>query len=178
VRKTASLTDAAVKANAAAAKSFRRSEGKRPTNKLAIVTCMDPRLNGMVRRLGLNEREVGVIRNAGGIINEDSIRSLLIVTRVLGAREIMVINHTDCGMARFQGRDLKRELERTTGEAPVSPARFYSFLDPEENVRKQVRRVKSHPWILKDIPVRGFVYDVFTGRLREVEASAPAKKSN
>jgi len=177
MRKARKLIEAAVRANAAASKSFRKSEGKRPTNKLAIVACMDSRLNGILRMLRLNERDVCVIRNAGGIVNEDSIRSLIVSTHVLGARGIMIINHTDCGMRRFKGRDLERKLTRITGEAPVVPSRFYSFENLEENVRKQVRRVKTHPWILKDIPVRGFVYDVFTGRLREVKSTAPPKRS-
>jgi carbonic anhydrase len=177
MKKAASLIDQAVKANVAAAKSFRKSEGKRATKELLIVTCMDPRLNGILRMLGLDEREVGCIRNAGGTITEDSIRSLLVATRVLGAKEIMVINHTDCGMRRFRGRELERKLAKITGEAPVLPARFYSFRDLEENVRTQVRRVKTHPWIHKDIPVRGFVYDVFKGQLREVNAFTSPKRS-
>ena len=177
MKKAPSLIDQAVKANAVALKSFRKREGKRATKELLIVTCMDPRLNAILRVLRLNEREVGVIRNAGGIITEDSIRSLVVATRLLGAKEIMVINHTDCAMRRFKGRGLARKLSKITGEAPVSPVRFYSFRDLEENIRTQVQRVKTHPWIHRDIPVRGFVYDVFTGQLREVKASASPKRS-
>ena len=80
----------------------------------------------------------------------------------------MIINHTDCGMMTFTDSGLEQKLEETTGQAPVAPARFYSFSDLEENTREQIQRVRTHPWIPRDIPVRGFVYDVFAGKLREV----------
>jgi len=145
-----------------------KNSGQPPAPKLVIVTCMDPRLTGIVQALGLEDGDADVIRNAGSVINEDSIRSLLVSTRVLGTREIMIINHTDCGMMTFTDSGLAQKLEQITGQAPVAPARFYSFSDLEENTREQVQKVKTHPWIAKDIPVRGFVYDVFTGKLREV----------
>jgi len=166
------VIDSAVEANAVRAKTYDKSLGQPPAPKLVIVTCMDPRLTGILQMLGLGTGDADVIRNAGSVINEDSIRSLLVSTRVLGTKEIMIINHTDCGMQTFTDRDLEQKLENITGESPVAPARFYSFRDLAANTREQIRRVKSHPWIPKDIPVRGFVYDVSTGSLREVTATA------
>ncbi len=167
-----SVIDTAVEANAVRSKTYDKSLGRPPAPKLVIVTCMDPRLTGILQMLGLGTGDADFVRNAGSVVNEDSIRSLLVSTRVLGAREIMIINHTDCGMQTFTDHDLEQELENITGESPVVPARFYSFRDLEANTREQIHRVKSHPWIPKDIPVRGFVFDVSTGRLHEVAAKA------
>ncbi len=136
---------------------------------------MDPRLTDILQALGLDSGDADVIRNAGSVINDDSIRSLLVSTRVLGTREIMIINHTDCGMQTFTDRDLEQKLENMTGAAPVAPSRFYSFVDLEANTREQIRKVKTHPWIPRNIPVRGFIYDVSTGRIQEVvDAGATA----
>ncbi len=120
--------------------------------------------------LGLETGDADIIRNAGSAITEDSLRSLLVSTRVVGTHEIMIINHTDCGMLTFKDEELNTKLQKLTGTAAVAPARFYSFTDLEENTREQIQKVKAHPWIPKDIPVRGFVYDVDTGRMQEVTA--------
>jgi len=100
--------------------------------------------------------------------DNDSVRSLLVSTRLLGSREIMIINHTDCGMLRFTGSELADRLRKETGQVPIAPARFYSFTDVAENTREQIRKARSHPWISPDVPVRGFTYEVSTGRLSEV----------
>ena len=163
-----SVIDRAIEDNVAQTRMVAKKAGQPPAPKLVIVTCMDPRLTGILQALGLENGDADVIRNAGSVINEDSIRSLLVSTRVLGTREIMIINHTDCGMMTFTDSGLEQRLEQITGQAPVAPARFYSFSDLEENTREQVQKVKTHPWIAKEIPVEGFVYDVFTGKLREV----------
>ena len=138
-----------------------------PGRKLAVVACMDARLT-IEDILGLKTGEAHIIRNAGGIVTEDALRSLIISHHLLGTREMMIINHTDCGMMTFQEQELRAKLQEQTGTATVAPACFHSFGDLEENVRQQIQKVKSHPWIPGDIPVRGFVFDVKTGKLNEV----------
>ena len=164
-----SVIDEALRANEQAAQTYNAALGRPPAPKLVIVTCMDPRLNTIVSMLGLQPGDADVIRNAGNPITEDVIRSLLVSTRVLGSKEIMIINHTGCGMQTFKDEELEARLQQQTGTATIVPERFYAFTDPEANVREQIQKVKGHPWIPKDIPVRGFVYDVNTGRLREVK---------
>ena len=140
-----------------------------PARKLAIVACMDARLT-VEQFLGLKTGDAHIIRNAGGIVTEDALRSLIISHHLLGTQEFMIINHTDCGMLTFKDQELAEKLEKLTNTSPVAPSRFYSFADLDSNVLQQIRRVKAHPWIPKHIPVRGFVYDVKTGALREVVA--------
>lgn len=140
----------------------------RPTRRLAIVMCMDTRLTKAT--LGLADGDAHIIRNAGGIVTDDALRSLLISHHLLGTEEFMVINHTDCGMTHSTEEELRTMIERQAGTASISPERFYAFKSPEENVRKQLEKLKSHPWVRKEIVVRGFVFDVETGRLKEVFA--------
>jgi carbonic anhydrase len=163
-----SVIGATLQANAAFAEHHNPADGNPPTPKLVIVTCMDPRATNIGQILGLVPGDAGIIRNAGSVINEDSILSLFVSTRILGAQEVMIVNHTDWGMTTFHDDDPMARLEVETGSVSVAPARFYSFSDAEENARRQVHRVKTHPWISRDIPVRGFVYDVHTGKMREV----------
>jgi carbonic anhydrase len=94
---------------------------------------------------------------------------LVVSTRVLGSKEIMLLNHTGCGFTTFTDKELNDKVARETGDATPVPMRLFSFKDPEENTRAQIAKVRSHPWIAKDVPVRGFIYDVDTGRLREVK---------
>jgi len=138
----------------------------RPTRHLAVVTCMDTRLTKAT--LGLADGDAHIIRNAGGIVTDDALRSLLISHYLLGTSEFMVINHTDCGLMRSSEEELRTMIERHAGTASVSPERFYAFKKPEENVRKQLEKLKSHPCVRKEIVVRGFVFDVDSGRLKEV----------
>ena len=163
-----SIIDEALSANATIANNYDSSRGKPPAPRIAIVTCMDPRLTIIEQMLGLADGDADVIRNAGTVIDDDSVRSLLVSTRLLGSREIMIINHTDCGMLKFADSELEDRLRKETGRAPITPARFYSFTDVEENTREQIQKARSHPWISQDVPVRGFVFDVSTGRLSEV----------
>ena len=100
--------------------------------------------------------------------HDDAVRSLVLSTRLLGSREMMIINHTDCGMLRFTDSEMEERLRKETGRAPIAPARFYSFTDAEANTKEQIQKARSHPWISPEVPVRGFVYDVSTGRLSEV----------
>ena len=132
---------------------------------MAIVACMDARLNpyGL---LGLNEGDAHVIRNAGGVVTDDEIRSLAISQRLLGTEEIMLIHHTDCGMLTFGDDEFRQDIQRETGIKPEWPAETFDDLD--EDVRQSIARIKASPFIPKTDSVRGFVYDVETGRLREV----------
>jgi len=140
----------------------------KPTKHLAILTCMDTRLG--LHALGLEPQDAHMIRNAGGIVTEDALRSLLISHYLLGTHEFVIINHTDCGMLSFSDDELRSRLERSTGRSAVVPACFHSFRDIEENVRRQIERLRSHAWAPSQVAVRGFVYEVESGRLREVAA--------
>ena len=116
---------------------------------------MDPRLNDILPMFGLQPGDADVIRNAGDVITEDALRSLLVSTRVLGSREIMIINHTGCGMQTFTD-ELEARLEQQTGTATIIPERFYAF-DAEANVREQIQKVKGHPWIT-NVPSVSFIF--------------------
>jgi carbonic anhydrase len=139
----------------------------RPERKLAVLTCMDTRLS--IQTLGLKTADAHIIRNAGGIVTEDTLRSLIISHHLLGTEEIMVINHTDCGLMQASEEDLRTRIQNRTGTAAVSPAFFYAFQNIEENVRHQLQKLRTHPWIPAKVVVRGFVYDVTNGLLREVK---------
>ena len=138
----------------------------RPERRLAIVTCMDTRLS--IRTLGLKTGDAHIIRNAGGIVTDDAVRSLVVSHYLLGTQEIMVINHTDCGLMHSTEHDLRTAIQNRTGTDAIAPSFFYTFRDVEENVRHQLQKLHTHPWIPRNIPVRGFVYDVTSGLLREI----------
>ncbi len=164
-----SVVDQTLRANGAYAKDFKHGDlAIPPARKLAVLACMDARLS-VEDLLGLETGDAHIIRNAGGIASEDALRSLIISHHLLGTQEFMIINHTDCGMLTFKDHDLCHRLESETGAAAVAPVHFHAFDDLEDNVRRQVLRVRSHPWIPDSIPVRGFVYDVKTGSLQEVK---------
>jgi carbonic anhydrase len=161
-----SAIDDALKANQKYASGFDRSDlAVAPAKKLAVLACMDARLT-VADVLGLRIGDAHVIRNAGGIATEDALRSLIISHHLLGTREVIVINHTDCGMLNLNDRDLLSHLEEKTGA--VAPVDFHTFKNLEDNVRQQIARINGHPY-LQDLPVRGFVYDVQTGKLHEVQ---------
>ena len=163
-----SIIDEALSANATIANDYDPDRGKPPAPKIAVVTCADPRLSNILPMLGLAEADVDMIRNFGTVIDDDAVRSLVLSTRLLGTREIMIINHTDCGMLRFTDREMEDRLRKEAGQAPIAPARFYSFTDAEKNTKEQIQKARSHTWISQEVPIRGFVYDVDTGRLSEV----------
>lgn len=164
-----SVIDEALKANQTYVQNFKLGNlPMPPAKKLAIVACMDARLT-IEPMLGLSTGDAHIIRNAGGIATEDAIRSLLISHHLLGTLEFMVINHTDCGMLTFKDADLLERLEREKGVSVMAPSHFHTFDNLETNVRRQIGRIKSHHWIPKEIPVRGFIYDVKSGRLNEVK---------
>jgi carbonic anhydrase len=136
-----------------------------PAKRLAVVACMDARLNPY-ELLGLEEGDAHIIRNAGGVITDDEIRSLAISQRLLGTEEIMLIHHTDCGMLTFTDDQFHEALEQDTGVRPEWAVETFS--DLEENVRESIRRIEESPFVAKKDAVRGFVYEVETGGLREV----------
>jgi len=136
-----------------------------PSKHVAIVACMDARLD-VYRALGINEGEAHVIRNAGGVVADDVIRSLAISQRLLGTREIILIHHTDYGMLTFTDDDFKRAIQADTGIRPSWAAE--AFPDAEADVRQSLRRVQASPFITLTESLRGFVFDVATGRLNEV----------
>jgi carbonic anhydrase len=167
-----SIIDGTLAANRNYAKDYYPAMGNRPKPKLAVVTCMDPRLSDLPGILGLPQGDLDVIRTGGPAVTEDVLGELVVSTRVLGTTEILLLNHTGCGFTTFTDEELNAKLSASTGDASPAPMRFFSFKDPEENTREQLKKVRSHPWIAKDIPVRGFIFDVETGLLREVQQVA------
>jgi carbonic anhydrase len=164
-----SIIDKTVEANRKYAKSYDRSWGGRPAPKIAVVTCMDPRLSDLSGILGLPPADIDVIRTGGPAVTEDVLGELVVSTHVLGSREILLLNHTGCGFATFTDEELNAKLSASTGDASPAPMRFYSFKDPEQNTREQIKKVRSHPWIAQRVPVRGFIFDVDTGLMKEVQ---------
>ena len=163
-----SISEEVLKANDSYAKNFALGDlPMPPARKLAVIVCMDARLT-VEPMLGLKTGDAHIIRNAGGIVTEDALRSLIISHHLLGTQEFIIINHTDCGMLTFKDDELHTKLQQQTRTTAVVPAHFYAFTNLEENVRQQIQKVKSHPWLPNQIPVRGFIYDVKTGRLKEV----------
>lgn len=138
----------------------------RPTRRLAVVTCMDSRLD-VFAALGLHDGEAHVMRNAGGVITDDVIRSLAVSQRRLLTREVMLIHHTDCGMQSLTDDEFRAELQQATGVAPAFA--IESFTDLDANMRQSILRVRRSPFLLHRDQVRGFVYDVDSHRLREVD---------
>jgi carbonic anhydrase len=136
-----------------------------PTLHLAVVACMDARID-VYGALGLAIGDAHVIRNAGGVVTDDVIRSLVISQRLLGTREIILIHHTDCGMVKFTDDGLKAEIERDTGIRP--PWAMEAFTDPDADVVQSIARLKASPFVPHTDKVRGFVFDIMTGLLREV----------
>jgi carbonic anhydrase len=170
-----SIIDQALKANERYAKTYDPKWGEGPPRpKIVVVTCMDPRLSDLPGILGLKQADIDVIRTGGPNVTEDVLAELIVSTRVLGSKEIMLLNHTGCGFATFTDAELNAKFSKLTGDATPAPMRFFAFKDPEQQTKEQIEMVRSHPWISKDVPVRGFIFDVHTGRLREVMAEAEA----
>ena len=161
-----SSTDDMIANNAAYVDSFDKGDlPLPPATKTAIVACMDARLN-VYGALGLSEGDAHVIRNAGGVVTDDAIRSLAISQRLLGTEEIILIHHTGCGMLTFTDDEFKRSIEEDTGIRPEWAAEAFGDLDSD--VRQSIARIQASPFIPRKDAVRGFVYEVETGRLREV----------
>ena len=161
-----SSTDALLRNNEAYAASFDKAGlPLPPAIKVAVVACMDARLN-VYAALGLQEGDAHVIRNAGGVVTDDAIRSLAISQRLLGTEEIVLIHHTGCGMLTFGDDEFRQSIEQETGVKPAWAAETFGDLDGD--VRQSIARIRSSPFIPRKHAVRGFVYEVETGRLREV----------
>jgi carbonic anhydrase len=160
-----SVTDELIANNAEYAAGFSGPLPLPPAKHVAVVACMDARLN-VYGALGLQEGEAHVIRNAGGVVTEDEIRSLAISQRLLGTEEIILIHHTDCGMLTFTDDEFKQSIQDETGLKP--PWAAESFSDVDTDVRQSIARIKASPFIPRKDSVRGFVFDVATGRLNEV----------
>jgi carbonic anhydrase len=161
-----SVTDELIANNEAYAARFDKGDlPLPPATKVAVVACMDARLNpyGI---LGLSEGDAHIIRNAGGVVTDDEIRSLAISQRLLGTEEIILIHHTDCGMLTFSDDEFRRSIQQETGIKPSWAAEAFDDLD--EDVRQSIARIQASPFIPRKDSVRGFVYDVESGRLREV----------
>jgi carbonic anhydrase len=160
-----SVTDEYLKNNAAYAEQFSGPLPLPPASHVAVVACMDARLN-VYGILGLKEGEAHVIRNAGGVVTDDEIRSLAISQRLLGTTEIILIHHTDCGMLTFTDDAFKRAIQDETGIKPEWAAE--AFTDLDEDVRQSIARIKASPFVPRKDSIRGFVFDVATGKLNEV----------
>ena len=162
-----SSTDHFLANNARYADSFEKGDLPiPPAKRAAVVACMDARID-TGRLLGLEEGDAHVIRNAGGVVTDDVLRSLVISQRLLGTEEIILIHHTDCGMVTFKDDAVKEQIEADTGLRPSFA--LEAFPDVEEDVRQSIRRIQASPFIPAKDKIRGFVYDVKTGQLNEVE---------
>ena len=160
-----SVTDDLLANNAKYAESFQGPLPLPPAKGVAVVACMDARLN-VYGILGLDEGDAHVIRNAGGVVTDDEIRSLAISQRLLGTTEIILIHHTDCGMVTFTDDGFKKSIQDDTGIKPEWAAE--AFPDVDEDVRQSIARIRANPFVPQKDNIRGFVFDVATGRLNEV----------
>ena len=164
-----SVADELLEANQTFARDFKLGQlSVRPKRRVAVLACMDSRIL-FEHCLGLHPGDAHMIRNAGGIATDDALRSLIVSHHLLDTQEFIIINHTDCGLLKVREDELKELLTKKMGTAAESPSQFHAFDDLEANVCVQMQRVRMHPWIPKHISVRGFVYDVKTGRLKEVD---------
>jgi carbonic anhydrase len=162
-----SVTDELLKNNEAYAEGFDKGDLPiPPSRKVAVVACMDARLV-VSRILGLDEGEAHIIRNAGGVVTDDEIRSLAISQRLLGTEEIILMHHTDCGMLTFTDEEFRQQIADDTGMKPEWASE--AFTDLDDDVRQSIARIKESPFVPKTDAVRGFVYEVESGRLREVQ---------
>jgi carbonic anhydrase len=162
-----SVTDQLLENNDTYAAAFDKGDlPMPPSKKVAVLACMDARLN-VYAILGLQEGEAHVIRNAGGVVTDDAIRSLLISQRLLGTEEVVLIHHTDCGMLTFNDDNVKDQVKSDVGIKP--PFALEAFGDLDDDVRQSIARIKASPFVSRKDSVRGFVYEVESGRLREVK---------
>ncbi|PCK27794.1 beta-class carbonic anhydrase [Rhodococcus qingshengii] len=159
------VTDEYLQNNAAYAEQFTGPLPLPPSKHVAVLACMDARID-VYRVLGIQEGESHVIRNAGGVVTDDEIRSLAISQRLLGTTEIILIHHTDCGMLTFTDEDFKRSIQDEIGIKPNWAAE--SFPDIDEDVRQSLKRIENSPFVTATTSLRGFVFDVATGKLNEV----------
>src|SRR5579862_6544563 len=162
-----SLIDRAIATNRKRAERHDPSLAQKPAPKIAILTCMDPRLNELLQWLGIKPADADVIRNVGTAATDDVVRSLMFSIHVLGVREIMIVGHTGCGMEMFSEENFENHLHTQCGVWAVSPDKFHFYTDVNRATQKQVLKLRSHPWISSKVVIRGFVFDLATGELRE-----------
>lgn len=171
-----SVLDDVLRVNAEFVRTYDTGRATAPVSrKLAVVACMDYRIP-LAEAFGLKPGDAYVIRNAGGVVTEDVIRSLLVAHYRLGVEEVLIVNHTACGMQTFKDEDLRADIRTRCGTDAIAPEQFHAFQSLEDNVRRQIQRIKSHPWMPAPIRVNGCIYDVHTGRLSVVSVDdAPAR---
>jgi carbonic anhydrase len=165
-----SLIEHAIVASQASAKKHDPSLAGKPAPTVAIITCMDPRMNELLERLDIKPAEADFIRNVGTVVTDDVVRSLMFSIHVLGVKEIMIVGHTGCGMEMFTDGTFETHLHKITGVLAVEPAKFHFYTDVNDATSKQILKLRSHPWIPSDIVIRGFVLNLATGELKEVSA--------
>jgi carbonic anhydrase len=163
-----SLIDHAIAASRKTAEHHDPSLANKPAPKVAIITCMDPRMNQLLEWLDIKPADADVIRNVGTAANIDVVRSLMFSIHVLGVPEVMVVGHTGCGMEMFSEEEFEAHLHKQTGVWAVAPDKFHFYTDVNRATERQVLKLRSHPWIPSKIVVRGFVFDLATGALKEV----------
>jgi carbonic anhydrase len=163
-----SLIEHAIAASRKSANHHDPSLANKPAPKVAILTCMDPRVNQLLEWLDIKPADADVIRNVGTAATTDVVRSLMFSIHVLGVKEIMVVGHTGCGMEIFSEEDFEKHIHSKCGVWAVAPDKFHCYSDVNWQTQKQVLKLRSHPWIPSDIVIRGFVFDLSTGELREV----------
>jgi carbonic anhydrase len=170
-----SLIERAVAASRKRAARHDPSLAQKPAPKVAVLTCMDPRLNELLQWLDIKPADADVIRNVGTAATEDVVRSLMFSIHVLGVREVMVIGHTGCGMEMFSEEEFEKHLHTQCGVWAVAPDKFHFYTDVNLATQKQVLKLRSHPWIPSNVVIRGFVFDLATGELSEVTAKEDKK---
>ncbi|MGX7000505.1 beta-class carbonic anhydrase [Caballeronia sp. KNU42] len=163
-----SLIDDAIVSSQASAKHHDPSLADKPAPKVAIITCMDPRMNGLLERFDIKPADADLIRNVGTAVTEDVVRSLMFSIHVLGVKEIMIVGHTGCGSEMFTDESFEKHLHERTGVLAVTPAKFHFYTDVNEATKKQMLKLRSHPWVPSEIVIRGFVLNLATGELKEV----------
>jgi carbonic anhydrase len=163
-----SLIEHAITANRKSAERHDPSLANKPAPKIAILTCMDPRLNQLLEWLDIKPADADVIRNVGTAATIDVVRSLMFSIHVLGVREVMIIGHTGCGMTLFSEEEFGNHIHTQCGVWAVAPDKFHCYSDVNLATQKQVLKLRSHPWIPSSVVIRGFVFDLSTGELSEV----------
>jgi carbonic anhydrase len=166
-----SLIERAIVANRKRAGHHNPSLANKPAPKIAILTCMDPRLNELLQWLDIKPADADVIRNVGTAATEDVVRSLMFSIHVLGVREVMIVGHTGCGMEMFSEEGFENHVHAQCGVWAVAPDKFHCYSDVNQQTQKQVLKLRSHPWIPSTVVIRGFVFDLSTGELREVTST-------
>jgi carbonic anhydrase len=162
-----SLIEHAIAASRKTAQHHDPSLANNPAPKVAIVTCMDPRMNQLLEWLDIKPADADMIRNLGTAATVDVVRSLMFSIHVLGVQEVMVVGHTGCGLEMFSEEEFENRIHTQRGVWVVAPDKFHCYTDVNQATQRQVLKLRSHPWIPSKLAIRGFVFDLATGELRE-----------